>query len=70
MKYILRFFGLVSVKNLTQHLDEEAKYWDDKKKNLTDPQEILYENYNNLFSHYAECLRDFKSNVYLLNKWW
>jgi hypothetical protein len=70
MKYILRTFGLIRVKDLHKFLENEAKHWDEKRKSLTDINDVLRENYTYMFAHYAQCSRDLKLGVYLLNKWW
>jgi hypothetical protein len=70
MKYILRTFGLIRVKDLNTFLENEAKYWEELRKNLTDTNDILHENSTNRLSNYAQCSRDLKLGIYLLNKWW
>jgi hypothetical protein len=70
MKYILRTFGLIRVKDVNTMLENEAKYWEEQRKNLTDTNDILHENYTNTYSNYAIQSRNLKLSVYLLNKWW
>jgi len=70
MKYILRTFGLIRVKDLNTLLENEAKYWEEKRKNLTDTNDILHENYTNMYANYAQCSRNLRLSVYILNKWW
>lgn len=70
MKYILRTFGLISVRDLNTMLENEAKYWEEKRKNLTNTEDVLHENNTNTFSNYAIQSRNLKLSVYLLNKWW
>ena len=55
----------MSEQEIIKILEEEADYWDNKRKNLTDVKEILHENYYNKFSNYAECCRDLKSTFLL-----
>ena len=70
MKYILRVVGLIRVKDVNAFLEAEAKYWEEQRKNLTDTNAILHENSTNRLSNYAECSRDLKLGIHLLNKWW
>jgi len=68
MKYILRLFGLFRVKDINKYLDDEIKYWADKRKNLTNVDDILYENTVNQFEHYETCVKQIKCDMYLLNR--
>lgn len=70
MKYILRTFGLFSIKDLNTFLEDEAKYWEKQRKRLVNTEDILLENSTNRLSNYAQCSRDLKLGIYLLNKWW
>lgn len=63
MKCILKAFGLIRLKDLNKHLDEEIKYWENARRSLTDPNDVLRENYTNQYSNYAQCLRDLKSDI-------
>ena len=70
MKYILRIFGLVRIKDVNKMLDEEAKTYYKMRKELETHEEILIENSKNRLSNYAQCCLDLKLSVYLLNKFW
>jgi hypothetical protein len=61
MKYILRIFGLVRIKDINRYLDNEIKYFEDVCQNLTDVNEILYENQYHLLSNWKECLKQVKN---------
>ena len=56
----------LNLKEISDLLDKEAKYYEEKRKNLTNTNDILRENYDNQFSHYAQCCRDLKSSFLLL----
>lgn len=60
----------LTFKEICDLLDKEAEYYYDKRKCLTDPKEILHENYYNRFSNYAECCKNLKGDFlsYILNK--
>lgn len=70
MKYILRIFGLIRLKDVNTLLEKESEYWKNKRNTLSNTDDILQENYTNLLSNYAQCCKDLKSSFYLLNKWW
>lgn len=56
----------LNIKEIVDLLDEEANYYEEKRKNLTDVKDVLRENYDNQFSHYAQCCRDLKTSFLLL----
>lgn len=68
MKRILRFFGLVPVNDVIELLNNESKYWIQKRKELNNTEDILKENYTNQFSNYSQCCLDLKTSIHLLNK--
>lgn len=55
----------LELKEIIEILDNEADYYENKRKNLTNMNDILKENYYNKFYNYAECCRDLKSTFLL-----
>ncbi len=70
MKYILRMFGLIRLKDLQKYLDEEINFFQDARKNLTDINQILEENQTNKLSNCAQLAKQIKIDTLFLNKWW
>ena len=68
MKRILRFFGLVTVRDVMQALDKESQYYWEERKKLSEPKDILEENASHYFAHYSQCCKDLKMTIHLLNK--
>ncbi len=68
MKYILRLFGLIRLKDLNKYFDDEIKYWKDKRENIEDVNDILSENRTNQYSNYRENTKRIKAEVYFLNR--
>ncbi len=78
LKYFLRTFGLITVRDACKLLDEEAKYQSDLMKgsypefnNLPDNERNgLIQHRHTQLSHYSEMCRNLKPAFYLLNAWW
>jgi endonuclease III len=56
----------LNLKEISDLLDKEANYYEKKRKNLTNTKDVLRENYDNEFAHYAQCCRELKSSFLLL----
>lgn len=77
-KYILRTFGLITVRDAWKLLDESAEQQEAliKKgfpefKDIPSKQRLrLIQSYSVQFSHYAQMCRNLKPKFYLLNAWW
>jgi hypothetical protein len=67
MKHILRFFGLIRIKDINKYLDDEKKYWQRQRKGLTDINDILNENSSNRLSHFVEIIGEIKADINLGN---
>lgn len=63
MKRLMRLLGFVRLKDVNDYLDREAEYWMEKRKGLTDPSEILHENYSYMFANYSEAAKNIKVDI-------
>lgn len=68
MKWILRKFGLFTVKDIKTYLKTESEGWKKERDNLTNHDDILYENAFYRLAHYKECVDYILVGINNLNK--